>query len=234
MKGKKLPLPLVLAILSVMLLATAPAVQASTAATEAGTTQADLKIVRAYDANRNDAIDRPEAIQAINDYFDYSIPRSAVLLVIAFYFSGDPVGTHTPQSDREALTALYQSTDGQNWLDNSNWLSEEPLDEWHGVTANEDGRVTLLNLGMNRLNGEIAPEVGDLTSLTQLYLNDNQLSGETPTELGNITSLRRLFLQHNQLTGGIPAELGDLDNLERLFLNDNHLVLQRRFTRKGP
>ena len=43
--------------------------------------------------------------------------------------------------DRQALVALYNATDGENWANNENWLSEEPLDDWHGVTVS-DGRVT--------------------------------------------------------------------------------------------
>ena len=29
--------------------------------------------------------------------------------------------------DRQALVALYNATDGANWANNENWLSEEPL-----------------------------------------------------------------------------------------------------------
>ena len=49
-------------------------------------------------------------------------------------------------TDRSALVALYNATDGANWVNNTNWLSSEPIGEWFGVTTNEDGRVTRLNL----------------------------------------------------------------------------------------
>ena len=35
--------------------------------------------------------------------------------------------------DRAALVALYRDTDGANWTDNINWLSDAPIGEWHGV-----------------------------------------------------------------------------------------------------
>ena len=51
--------------------------------------------------------------------------------------------------------------------------------------------MTLLDLGGNRLSGEIPPELGDLTNLGRLHLNFNYLSGEIPPELGNLTNLGR-------------------------------------------
>ena len=35
-------------------------------------------------------------------------------------------------TDRAALVALYHATDGANWGDNTNWLSDAPLGEWSG------------------------------------------------------------------------------------------------------
>ena len=34
------------------------------------------------------------------------------------------VPVDSPASDREALIAFYHATDGPNWADNTNWLSE--------------------------------------------------------------------------------------------------------------
>ena len=53
--------------------------------------------------------------------------------------------------DRAALVALYNATDGANWTDNTNWLSNETLSEWHGVTTDATGRVTVLSLSVNEL-----------------------------------------------------------------------------------
>ena len=151
-------------------------------------------------------------------------------------------------TDRAALVALYNATDGANWHNNGNWLSNAPMGEWHGVTTDSDGRVTRLWLAGNQLTGSIPAELGNLANLTQLVLDINQLTGEIPAELGNLTNLavlalfdnqltgeipawlgsltnlKELWLGGNQLTGEIPAELGNLTNLERLYLNDNQLT----------
>ena len=126
-------------------------------------------------------------------------------------------------ADRAALVALYHATDGENWIRNTNWLTEAPVGEWYGVQKDESGRVTGLALESNQLSGPIPAELGNLTSLESLALGNNQLSGPIPAELGNLTSLGSLFLYRNQLSGPIPAELGNLTSLESLTLESNQL-----------
>ena len=92
-------------------------------------------------------------------------------------------------SDRAALVALYNATEGGSWTTRTNWLSGRPLDEWHGVTTDSDGRVTALNLSSNSLYGPIPAALGRLSNLNHLNLADNGLTGEIPTELGNLSNL---------------------------------------------
>ena len=68
--------------------------------------------------------------------------------------------------DRAALVALYNATDGANWRNNGNWLSNAPMGEWHGVTTNSDGRGTHLDLPYNQLTGGIPAELGSLTNFS--------------------------------------------------------------------
>ena len=44
------------------------------------------------------------------------------------------------------MVALYHATNG------ANWLSEEPIGAWYGVTTDEIGRVTRMNLYNNDLD----------------------------------------------------------------------------------
>lgn len=89
--------------------------------------------------------------------------------------SGAP--TQPSVTDREALEALYAVTGGDNWTVNTNWLSDKPLDQWHGVTTDNDGRVTKLMLSANELAGPVPVELGALTNLKVLWLDNNQLTG---------------------------------------------------------
>ena len=143
---------------------------------------------------------------------------SAVLLA-----AGNARAQGTVATDRAALEALYNATDGANWTDNTNWLSNAALSQWHGVTTDVSGRVTELYLTDNNLSGEIPADLGDLTNLQNLYLWQNNLSGEIPAELGGLTSLQILFLEDSNLSGEIPAELGGLTSLQSLYLAQNGL-----------
>ena len=52
------------------------------------------------------------------------------------------LGPTSAETDREALVAFYNATDGENWDESNSWLSDAPLGlGWKGVTTNNDGRV---------------------------------------------------------------------------------------------
>ena len=121
--------------------------------------------------------------------------------------------------DRDALVALYNATDGANWRENANWLSDAPVGEWHGVETDSDGRVIEVSLWLNNLNGELPSELGGLAKLERLNLPLNRLNGEIPSGLGSLSSLEELILIGNALSGEIPVELGGLLNLEKLYLS---------------
>ena len=132
-------------------------------------------------------------------------------------------GTGSAETDREALVALYNATNGENWFRSDNWLSDAPPGEWYGVVTNDDGRVIALVLSTNNLSGEISAELGSLSHLKELVLDANNLSGEIPAELSSLSNLQSLSLHSNGLSGEIPAELGSLSNLVVLFLHSNNL-----------
>ncbi|MYC08063.1 MAG: hypothetical protein F4X57_12980 [Chloroflexi bacterium] len=134
-----------------------------------------------------------------------------------------PLSTTPDARDVEVLTTLYNTTNGDNWRDNTNWFSEQPLQYWKGVTINSDGRVIILDLDSNDLSGHIPAELGDLDALEELTLG-SQLRGAIPSELGNLTRLELLDLSNNELTGAIPLKLSNLTNLKYLELFNNHLT----------
>ena len=132
------------------------------------------------------------------------------------------------EGDSLALVALYNSTNGDSWNFNNNWLTDKPINEWettagYPTVALIDGRVTELFLNGNKLEGPIPEELGNLTKLKRLFLDANKLNGTIPKELGNLTELKYLYLQNNNLTGNIPKELSMLSGLGVLSLAGNEL-----------
>ena len=148
-------------------------------------------------------------------------PQSAHLLAST---PAAPAKAGDETTDREALEALYEAADGDDWTENRNWLTNAPLDRWHGVTTNRSGRVIELDLSENELSGTIPDALGNLTFLEALDLSQNQLRGNIPPELGDLANLELLALTDNNLRGAIPPELGQLANLRYLFLADNGLT----------
>ena len=128
-----------------------------------------------------------------------------------------------PDPQREALEAFYNATGGSSWTNSANWLTDQPLGEWHGVTVNGQGQVTHLALRNNNLSGPLPAALGDLEALQVLSLDRNSISGSLPTQLGNLSNLTRLAMNRNQLTGSIPTELGNLSNLSIIGLARNQL-----------
>ena len=94
---------------------------------------------------------------------------------------------------REALIRIYQSTDGDNWINNENWCSDRPLNEWYGVYI-EEGKGHI-DLDGNNLKGVI--DVSGCTSLGVLYCDENQL---TSLNVSGCTSLTILDCEDNQLS----------------------------------
>ena len=134
--------------------------------------------------------------------------------------------------DRAALAAFYEATQGPNWVNHENWLTDAPLGEWFGVVTDQTGRVVRMAMSYrdasgrwisNNVSGRIPPELGDLTALEHLQFFNNNLAGSIPPELGRLTRLRSLDFSSNDLSGPIPPELGNLGNLERLSLRRNDL-----------
>ena len=108
---------------------------------------------------------------------------SIVLAFLPLYVPATVHAQNTVATDKAALVALYNATDGANWTTNMNWSSEEPLSSWSGVTTNTDGRVTELDLDGNGLDGTLPAALGDLSELETQDLGANELSGALPAAL---------------------------------------------------
>ena len=116
---------------------------------------------------------------------------------------------------REALIKLYQSTNGDNWNNNTNWCSDKPIEEWYGITCWDDGKYEL-RLNNNNLTGKIEQTFSD--DLVLLSCSRNQL---TSLDVSGCTSLVDLLCKDNQLTS---LNVSGCTSLKTLSCGGNQLT----------
>ena len=100
----------------------------------------------------------------------------------------DPDANPGLVADCDVLLASMNALRGDGILV---WSANRPIEEWYGVTVSgSPKRVTRLEIGSSRFNGEIPAELSELSNLEVLWLNNNRLSGEIPAELGELSMLK--------------------------------------------
>ena len=124
-----------------------------------------------------------------------------------------------PQSEADALIAFYNATGGGAWTDNTNWLVDPVVNNWHGIAVG-GGHVAQINLPNNNVVGEFADTLTPLSAnLAYLSLHTNSLSGTgTVTALTAVTTLA---LYSNSLTN--IGSVAGLTNLTYMSLHTNNL-----------
>ncbi|SUB78642.1 Bacteroidetes-Associated Carbohydrate-binding Often N-terminal [Porphyromonas macacae] len=130
------------------------------------------------------------------------------------------------EADQRAyLVEFFKMTNGENWVNNTNWLSDRPLSEWYGIRMGDEGYgVYSIILKDNNLSGRIPKGFGILVSANLIKLQGNALEGELPGELTNLKEVVILDLSNNNFTGSIPAGLcGDFPKRISLDLRGNRL-----------
>ena len=151
------------------------------------------------------------------------------------------------QQQIKALEKFYEATNGDEWKNNTNWLSNKPLKEWNGIHTDDNGNVITIHLYANNLKGTIPEVIGDLSSLETFDVSDNKLEGELPesfyqlgklnlvsinrnklsgdfSQFTKLTNLEVLYLIDNQFTGPIPENISDLPQLEVMYLSGNPIT----------
>ncbi|MBV6646982.1 MAG: leucine-rich repeat domain-containing protein, partial [Cyclobacteriaceae bacterium] len=132
-----------------------------------------------------------------------------------------PQGEPALAADSLVLVELYQRTDGDNWNSNNGWLVE-PVENWHGISLDGNGRVRRINLSYNNLVDSMPSSLGQLDALEELHLQGNLFMGGIPSSFGDMVNLRQLHFSDNNLSGTLPLELFNLTNLTDLDISSNN------------
>jgi cysteine-rich repeat protein len=134
----------------------------------------------------------------------------------------DPVyGSHcssncqcNDNSEYCALAKLFYNNNGQNWTNNTNWLSNLPFDQWYGISTNANmvNGLNIANNGISNINS-----LSNLPNLEYLNIDDNNIS-----DLSSLSSLSNLAsLQSNNNNISDLSSLSGLSNLNFLTLANN-------------
>lgn len=87
------------------------------------------------------------------------------------------------------LEKFYNETNGNQWKNNTNWLSHKPVSEWYGIKTDDDGNIIGIDLHDNNLVGDyVAFEFP--STLTSFNIDNNAIN--SLRLLGNDTISVRL------------------------------------------
>jgi hypothetical protein len=135
--------------------------------------------------------------------------------------------TKVPTDQCEAVKALYLATNGDNWNNNSYWMSNAPLNTWYGISTSQFPNsnnlydISRIDLTLNKLIGTIPPSFYiQFPKLLHLILKNNPgLTGVISEKVFNLSSLRRLDLSYTSVGSNVPFSIGQLSLLTELYLN---------------
>jgi len=90
------------------------------------------------------------------------------LALITLLLNNQTINAQCHNDDWTALKQLYLSTNGDNWINNTDWqqvTSSAPsancnLEVLYGVTLDDQGRIKTLDLSSNQLSGSLPAELG--------------------------------------------------------------------------
>jgi subtilisin family serine protease len=103
------------------------------------------------------------------------------------------------QQDSMVLVELYNSTNGPEWINNTNWLSSNPVYTWYGIelspTSNNVAKIELPN---NNLQNAIPNSIISIFTLDVMDVSNNQIQ-DLPY-LGGGIDPSYIDVTNNQLT----------------------------------
>jgi hypothetical protein len=113
-----------------------------------------------------------------------------------------------PTGERDALIALYTSTNGDAWVNNFNWCAGTCPSGGEPVFNDPGTECTWAGIGCD----------GAATHVTSIVLAHNNMVGPLPSALTGLTALQVIDLDNDALTGPLP----DLSGMTELSILDVH------------
>ena len=111
---------------------------------------------------------------------------------------------------RDQLIQMYKDTGGDNWTNNENWCTNEPIENWYGVYSNGQGKYEIV-LPENNLTGNFSLSNSDIIGLE---LRNNSL---TAINVSDCTDLVHFGYSENPLT---LLDISNCNSLQEFNLNE--------------
>lgn len=108
-----------------------------------------------------------------------------------------PTFANIADTDYQALKVLYSALYGDSWKNKWDIENSQIIpDNWYGVTFDEDGNVTAIDLDGNGLKGTL-PDIGfEIPTLASLNLSHNDIRGNIPAFVRALPALTDLDLSY--------------------------------------
>ena len=105
-------------------------------------------------------------------------------------------------TDRAALVARYNATDGPNWANRADWLSGQPIGDWYGIVTDDSGRTCTLQRARTHTLPRGHGRVG--RRLRPLPVHAGQAPGGEPVARG--LAEQQVPPENRRKTAGKPLE----------------------------
>ncbi|KAJ8747972.1 hypothetical protein K2173_014374 [Erythroxylum novogranatense] len=147
-------------------------------------------------------------------------------LLLSVYFYKPTSGFN---SEAEALLKWKSSIGDReilrSWVSPSSNSNVTSPCKWRGITCNDAGSVTVINLAYTGLRGTLQDlDISSFPNLLRLDLKFNKLTGIIPSNIGVLSKLQFLDLSTNSFHGTLPLTLANLTHVYELDVSRNNLT----------
>lgn len=126
------------------------------------------------------------------------------------------------REDSLKLVAIFNATNGSNWINKTNWLTVAPIDQWYGIKTDCE-QIVEINLSNNNLLDSLPPQIDSLYFLERLDLHGNKLNNKNIANI--LTSkfgLNYFDISNNQFSGNFPNVFSKGSEIEHLNISNNN------------
>ncbi|XP_057839163.2 MDIS1-interacting receptor like kinase 1 [Cryptomeria japonica] len=158
--------------------------------------------------------------EALNMVF--SVAYSGLLTVVFLFFCA--CGTDLYEDGKVLLRLRSNLDDPLGHL--HDWRPDvlERYCSWSGVSCNDEGRVSELDLSRMNLTGNVPEDIQMLRRLKSLKLASNGFTGPLPGSIANLTELIVLDISRNFFNGSFPSGLSKAKALVNISAYSNNFT----------